>query len=645
MWQKISSLQYNIDKVATVVGAVVSLWMIAVGAIHGRAGFLTLGILVLSSCFIWLLIRGNTPFEFQFPVMKTNFYLWSICFFLLYTLSFLSIYFRPHTYERPLLYFVLTSLSAGTIACEILFADRRHIGLILLQILLLGMSIGWSHLLIVPEVIGKDPWFHMGFTNLIISEHHISSNSIYSDYEKLPLFHLMIALTSLVTGLPYKYATMASVSFGQIVCNTVFIFLIANYIFKNYKVGLLSALFVVIASHHILMSYLSIPNAFGTIFISIILYLMFSKVIGTSRAVGTSKLTALLLLLILMVAIIFTHSIVAIFMAILFFVILSISVIDRFSHQHTTPTILYLELAILMIFTISMLAWWTYSSGHISTLVHFTELGFDSSLFVRYPELKIYRAEAPFMESIYNVLGLHAFLAFSLVGVLFMTLQKDHSISLFALISITPTLIAFIFNIFGSSIIEQRWFYFSQILLSIPLMLTLSLVGGLIRKPKYLCLLFFGFITIMSFVTFTGAFGSLDCNTITPSSVNTLYYSQSEMIGSEFIGNKAVSVISSDITYCVNPSSSVFMNVYNINKERLQMLDLSYFTGEFARDGSIKVIRAAYLNEIQLKGLLSNYISPDASTYLSSSGFDKIYDNHAITAYTDKLNVAYEQRN
>ena len=54
---------------------------------------------------------------------------------------------------------------------------------------------------------------------------------------------------------------------------------------------------------------------------------------------------------------------------------------------------------------------------------------------------------------------------------------------------------------------------------------------------------------IMSFVTFTGTFGSLDCNEITPSSVNTLYYSQSEMIGSGFIGNKVVGVISSDVTY------------------------------------------------------------------------------------------------
>lgn len=545
LWQKISSLRDNIDKVAAVVGAVASLWMIIVGAVYGSAGFLTLCILTISSCLIWLLMRGNTPFEFQFPAIKTNIYFWSICFFLLYALSILSIYFRPHTYERPLLYFVLISLAAGTIACGILLADRRHISLILLQISLLGMSIGWSHLLIVPGVIGKDPWFHMAFTNLIISEHYIPDNSIYSGYEKLPLFHLMIALTSLVTDLPYKYAAMTSVSFGQIVCNNVFIFLIANYIFKNYKMGLLSALLVVIASHHILMSYLSIPNAFGAIFISIILYLIFSKVIGTPRAVGTSKLAAFLLLLILMVAIIFTHPIVTIFLAILFFVILSIGVVDRFSHQHATPTVLYLELAILTIFTIGMLAWWTYSSGHIDSLVRYAELGFDSGLFVRYPELKLYRAEAPFMELIYNGLGLYAFLALSLVGVLFMISQKNHPNFLFALISVAPALIAFIFTISGGSVIEERWFYFSQILLSIPLMLTLFLMGGwLVKKPRYLYLLFFGFIVIMSFVTSTGTFGSLDCNEITPSSVNTLYYSQSEMIGSGFIGNKVVGVIS-----------------------------------------------------------------------------------------------------
>ena len=638
MWQKMVSLRCNIDKVAAIVGAVASLWMITIGAIYDRAGFLTLGVLIMSSCLIWLLMRGNAPFEFQFPVIRTNFYLWSICFFLLYALSVLSIYFRPHTYERPLLYFILISLAAGAIACEILIADRRHIGLILVQIFLLGMSIGWSHLFIVPGVIGKDPWYHMGFTNLIISEHYIPENSIYSSYEKLPLFHLMIALTSLVTGLPYKYATMASVSFGQIACNAVFIFLIANYIFKNYKMGLLSALLVVIASHHVLMSYLSIPNAFGAVFISLMLYLLFSRVTGTPRAVGVSKITALLLLLILMVAIIFTHSIVSMFMALLFFVILIIGVANRFFYQKTVSTVPYLELTILTIFTIGALAWWTYSSDHIDTLAHLMKAGFKSDFFLRYPELGLYRAEIPFMESIYNVLGLYAFLSLSLVGVLFMISQRNHLTFLFALISITPALTAFIFTISGGSVIEQRWFYFSQVLLSIPLMLTLLLVGRwLVKKPRYLNIPIFGIIVIMSFVTFTGSYGSLDCNEITPSSVNTLYYTQSEMIGSEFIGNKAVGLISSDVTYCVNPSSSVFMNVHNIDKRRLQMLDLSYFTGEFEHDGSIKVIRAAYLNEIRTKSLLSDYISPDESVYLSSLGFDKIYDNSAITAYTDKL--------
>ena len=67
------SLRCNIDKVAAIVGAVASLWMITIGAIYDRAGFLTLGVLIMSSCLIWLLMRGNAPFEFQFPVIRTNF--------------------------------------------------------------------------------------------------------------------------------------------------------------------------------------------------------------------------------------------------------------------------------------------------------------------------------------------------------------------------------------------------------------------------------------------------------------------------------------------------------------------------------------------------------------------------------------------
>ena len=153
---------------------------------------------------------------------------------------------------------------AGVIACEIITSERRHAPLILIQVLLLGVSIAWSQLLIFPSLLGVDPWYHSALTNRIVSEGFIPEGYSYS---KLPLFHLMIAATSILADLPYKFATMASVSLGQIICNGVFVFLIADRLFKNHRVGLLAALMVVIANHHIFMSYWSIPNAFAAVFI------------------------------------------------------------------------------------------------------------------------------------------------------------------------------------------------------------------------------------------------------------------------------------------------------------------------------------------------------------------------------------------
>ena len=191
----------------------------------------------------------------------------------------------------------------------------RHAGLILIQILLLGVSIAWSQLLIFPSLLGVDPWYHSALTNRIINEGFIPEGYSYS---KLPLFHLTIAATSLIASLPYKLANMVSVSLGQIICNAVFVFLIADYLFKNHRVGLLAALMVVIANHHIRMTYWSIPNAFAVVFIPIVIYLALSTTKSNPRDINTLFMSIIMVLL--MVVIILTHAIAAVCMAILLFV-------------------------------------------------------------------------------------------------------------------------------------------------------------------------------------------------------------------------------------------------------------------------------------------------------------------------------------
>src|SRR5690606_8187576 len=104
------------------------------------------------------------------------------------------------------------------------------------------------------------------------------------------------------TTVPYKFAVLMSVSFGQIACNAFFIFLFGNYLFKNHRVGLLAALLVIISDLNIRMSYWSIPNALGAIFVIIILYVLFEKRKNTPRFVVS------VLIILMMAVIILTHA-------------------------------------------------------------------------------------------------------------------------------------------------------------------------------------------------------------------------------------------------------------------------------------------------------------------------------------------------
>lgn len=624
MWNKVIPIIANLDKIFAIIGIAISLPMIVFGGRYARSAFLILGILTLCSCVIWLLIRSNIQVQLNPPATRSGFLFWSICFFVLYIISVISIYCRPHFYERPLVYFVSTALMAGVIACQVLCARRRYDTFILIQIILLGVSIGWSLLLIVPDVIGKDPWFHMGFTNLIISEGYIPQGSMYKSYEHLPLFHLVIAVMSMVTGFSFKYAAIASVSIGQIVSNSLCIYLIAKSLFSN-KIGLLSALFMVTACYHVLMSCLFIPNAFGVVYIVLLLYLILIK-LGDASSTAVKILTV-----ILMGTIILTHSIVSIIMAIFLLSIWALGTIHRKIEGRFSFN---LKLIVPVGFTLSTLAWWIYSSGHIIKLTEYLVEGFNIER--KWPELVNYKATVPFTEALFDLLPLYAFLTLSLIGVLYMISKKENGlVSLMAVIAILPILIAFMFNISGQSVIEQRWFYIGQILLSIPLALTSCILGQISKKYNNYYLIIFGLVVTLSLLTFLGNFGSMDYNAFTPNSTEKLYYTDSEMLGSSFVNEKLIGPISSDLTYCINPSSSIFMHVHQVDPERLTLLEMSFYTGIFNHDKSSKVIRAGYIEELQRKKILSSYILPDINVYLSNMGFNKVYDNSALTIHTE----------
>jgi len=514
---------------------------------------------------------------------------------------------------------------AGLIAFEILTSGRQHTGFILIQILLLGISIIWSQLLIFPSLLGIDPWYHSALTSRIINEGFIPGGYGYS---KLPLFHLMIAATSLVAGLPYKYAAMASVSLGQIICNAVFVFLIANYLFKNYRVGLLAALMVVIANHHIYMSYWSIPNAFAAVFIPFALYLLLSGFRERFR------FSSIVLCIIVFATIIMTHTIAAMCMSILLFVIWGSFVIYYTFHSRMAK---YVSLMAPIGFMIAMYAWWTYASGSIGTLANLLEWGFSIDVFVRTPEEFLgYATVIPLGEQLFNNLGIFLFFSFSFIGIFYMISRRGSSSSFaMAWVGLAPLAIGFFSLISGHSVIEHRWWYFAQILLSIPLAVAICTVGTWkSKRPAHTYCFVFGFVVVLSILMILSPPANIDNHIFSPLTGSRNAYTQSEMVASEFFALNTVGVIASDGTYCTNPSSSVFTHVYGINRERLHNLDHSLILGEFDHDGSVKILRAKWFREPLIRGGLSLPVRQDLNAYVSDLGFNRIYDNFAVTGYT-----------
>ena len=623
IWKRVLSPEY-IDKSFAIIGLIIAVSLLVVNFIQLKSLLITIVFVMVSiSCLIYLKIGDKFDAELKIPKFCLNVKLFDALFFLLYTLSALILYFRPNHYERPLAYFVVIILMSGVLAGGCISADRRHIGFILIQIFLLGMNLGWSHLMIVPSLIGVDPWYHCDLTSRIIDGFYIPEGYAYAD---LPIFHLMIAITSIISDYSYKFAAMLSVSFGQIICNAMFTFLFANYLFKNHRVGLLAALLTMIGDIHICWTYWSIPNAFGGIFILPVIYLLFTKYNHNSF----SRLVTAMLVILLMSTIILTHALIAGVTAILLFVAYA-------SFRYRELILGHLEaiksLLIPCFFSLAMFGWWMYGSNVINNFAYFMkEFSLDFLTISRGLSSTIF---IPQFELIFPSLGRYLFFSLAIIGILYMISLKGNNTSFtLAILSLTLLVFPFVFYVSGRTVFEERFAYLSLIFLSIPLALALYLLGTYKTKAKIITYCFtIGAVIMLSFLSIMSITACVDNHTFAPIIGRTAYYTQSELSGSEFFGENAVGVISSDFYYSYNPSSSIFEHIYGFDRKRLHNLELSINSGEFYHDGSVKIIRSSLIQEFERQGFISQNILPNVDIFLSNSGFNKIYDNSAMLGY------------
>lgn len=611
-------LTCELDQIFAYSGVIFSIFLIIyLWMSRYNVTFLVIGIFTLFFCAAWLFMRKKTSLEKLVRESRFICMALQIIFFVFLTSSILSLCFRPDLYARPLLYFVLISLMSGVLALEVLFSpkNKMFLGMILFQIIIMGLSIQWSQMLLFPSVVGADPWWHQMFTSKILEIGYIPDGHLYSS---LPIMHLEIGSVSLITGLNYKISTMFSISFFQILISVIFLFLLGKFLFNNI-IGLLSGLLLITAGvYYIHMGLWTVPNTIAATLILVIVYLLF-KIRGENPFVGTT------LTMIFMIILVLTHTITAMCLAILLFVIF-IS-FKAFKVLYYKPGRTPVKFNISIFFSVIMFAWWTYAAFRfICSLADFIELGFSRDTV--YQNAPLYVLSIPVSEQIFNVLGMFLFFSFSFIGCFYMLSKKGTPYTFTsAALGITALSIGFFPLVIGHSVIEIRWWYFAQMLLALPLAVTFLLFSGLFKKNNLRSLFIFSFTVFLTFIVITSPTANIDNPIFSP---NTPGY-RSALIESEMQAIKINSKIWNK-TMITDGYFARSMDPMEYKAEETKDIEKQLYNKSFLKSEDVLFLfRTEYITSFNLSLAynLDNYLNQ----LLEHQKFIKIYDCASVKSF------------
>lgn len=632
----------NLDITLSILGLFSALILILMSFIRHNPMYIVVGIIALFVCAIYLYIDKSEDFscmqELELQTKPSVYLLLNISFFLILCYSIISLYLRLDPYVRPFSYFISIILMVSILTVEIIFVSRSklHIYFVLLKIMLIPLSLVWSQLLIFPTIMGSDPWYHRYFVQNMLDSGFLPGGT---GYAKLPVFHLISGITSLVTGLEYKMATMFSISLMQIICLVLFTFLLGRFIF-NAKVGLLAALLLVVSNHFIWMSYWTIPNTLGIVLIPIIIYLLF-KIKRDKPIIGSS------LSILLMITLILTHPGCSASMAILLFTFWA--GFEVYAARYNEKRNIAITLGIAMFFIVAMFAWWIYASGHITTFAGLMEWGFSIDYFARggvYSGIQApYIYNVPLLELIFNIIGLYLFFGFSLIGCFYMISEKvknqynfNYAVGGIAIIGI------YLFAIVsGSQSIAFRWPYFTYVMVSIPLAVSLFLVSMKLRKNYLKALFVVTIVAALSFSMIMTPIANMDNPLFKDTAVRRGAYTESELQAFETISKLTDKNIGTD-----RDVAGHLIRLPHFS-ERLFSIQKCLYTKDFFYDLPFwrenEYVRGNYQNSITMvrKEISHSTITVRGHSFikldyspeqiLTEEGFSRIYESGSVSAF------------
>lgn len=483
----------DLDLYAAILILVFGVILLAVGLLKNISTLKQVPIILLLSSMIYLVFRGRFveskgSLTSKFKPSKNLFLTITSTFFILFSLCLLFI--SDTVYYRPLYFVVLLCIMGGLIASQIFLTDeKKYYYLILLEIIIFGILIRGSIFYQYPSVVGGDPWVHLASIITIIDIGHVTKD--VTNYYAFPFMHLFVTALEFITRMGVKNS-MFFISVSEVLVS-VFFFLFITKIF-NEKIGLLSALMLVVSTHFIQYGFIIIPQTIGLVFMGIIIFLLFYRqtIDDTYK-----KIIYGLLIFMFMFSILFSHTLTSFAMLLILISIFLVELLVnriKFFSKYLNETFL-ISLTLVSFFAVALIYYWMYQAGMMGYVAESLHWG----LSVSYQAPSESTLKESFFISIMKMLPLYVAIFLGLIGFLYSLNSKYFkSINLYGWL-----LILFIFGavVLGlSTFLPARWFVFLEMTLIVPMAIGILSISRI--SPRKVLTLFL-IVTFSSIIFMT----------------------------------------------------------------------------------------------------------------------------------------------
>ena len=581
-----------------------------------------IGITLAVACAVYLILTWRREVSLEFPYVPLRYIapILNILFLGLSSYSLLILHLS--TGERPLGYFISVALMGTLVALEAITTPpeaKARNALILVKIIFIALSLRWSLFYMYPgSYFGTDPWRNAAVFNQIINAGHMLPE--IGGYYYMPVQNLVVAATAQLTGLAVREAAMLSISLFEVL-SLVFIFLLGRQIF-NIKIGLLAALLLAMNNLHIMWGWWIVAQTAGIALVSMLSFMVF-----TPQAYGKVVFRALTFMT--LIILIITHSVSSFVELFILLLVFAGSLIYGWvskNRQSITPGNL------LVFYTVALLGYWLYISNFFPSFLRMIwGIGPDFSAAIVYSPSLVTVVKPVWSEI--NRLGNWLFYGFSALGLLSVLNPRNINVTRFNLVFCGILLISLVYVVFIVLDIEVmigRWFVFMDILLAVPAAIGLIFLAKslFVSWAKLGVLALSAFLLMFLMITNTTA--SFDSPIYPEYLKDRSALTVSELNAAETISSISTDNIVMDTAYSFSLADKPGVRVVGLSSQDVQ--------DRFENIRGLLVLREYAMTNVFIalnkEGIYKAQITFDPYRELAGKGFNRVYDNGPVSAYS-----------